>query len=434
MPLYPNRNRIVILTKCCFYIGTLPHLTNSILVSASLFALAVYFQIPAQVEYGIAAGYPNDIGIDGHPDVVFTEDFEEASISDMQGRWSDEGEVQRGEYMAFSDDVPAYSGGNQSLTAPGNEEGPGLYRRLTGEGTGYTCLYLRFYGKLDVACDEIHHYSWIGGHNPSTRWPNPRAGNKPAGDSHFSSGAEPGAEGWDFYTYWKGMGCWGSENGECHGNSFLWENPKPEVKKGEWFCWEMMIKVNDPPDSSNGEQAFWINGVKYAHFGPGFPNYAYTGTDRWGEDANGSPWPGFQWRTVEDLKVNYIWIYNYVHDDACRAWFDDVVAATSYIGPMVNDEQSMIPRQSSKKDNSGIFGIGIMPPGISTRRTFLFANTSGDPVRFTITSLSGKIISGPIDIHGISYTWNTQGNAPGIYCITAQCGCCFVSDYCFLTR
>ena len=78
--------------------------------------------IPAEVEYGIAAGYKNDIGITEHPDVVFVEDFEEKTMDAMQSRWSDEGEVQRGTYMEFSDDVPPLSGGTQSLTAPGNEE------------------------------------------------------------------------------------------------------------------------------------------------------------------------------------------------------------------------------------------------------------------------------------------------------------------------
>ncbi|MBN1757894.1 MAG: hypothetical protein JW863_06230 [Chitinispirillaceae bacterium] len=351
-----------------------------------------------QVEYGIAAEYPNDEGISGNPAVVFTEDFEESTIDEMHSRWSEEGEVQRGDYMTFSADVPPRSGGTQSLTAPGNDEGPGLYRRLTGNGTGYDRLFFRFYGKLDTACSEIHHYSWMGGHNPSTTWPNPRAGYRPAGDSHFSSGAEPGTDGWDFYTYWMDMGCWGSEDGECHGNCFLWNNEKPAVRMGEWYCWEMMIKVNDPPDASNGEQAFWIDGRKYAHFGPGLPTYTYSGTDRWGESDTGAPFPGFRWRTVEDLRVNYVWLYNYVHDDACRAWFDDVVVATSYIGPMVKNSYVDKSAQRQNVVSRTITIIQNAPGRLTVRHPFTDTKRS----TFSVFSPAGR------RIFRCTGSWNRQ--------------------------
>ena len=46
---------------------------------------------------------------------------------------------------------------------------------------------------------------------------------------------------------------------------------------------------------------------------------------------------GFRWRTVPDLNVNYVWLYVYTQQPAghhIRVWFDDVVVATEYIGPM----------------------------------------------------------------------------------------------------
>jgi hypothetical protein len=372
----------------------------------------------AQVEYGIAAQYQNDIGISEHSDVVFTEDFEEETIAAMQSRWSDEGEVQRGEYMKFSDDVPSLSGGTKSMTGPGNEEGPGLYRRLIGDDTGYDKLYFRFYSKLDNACESIHHYSWMGGHNPSTSWPNPRAGYRPAGDSHFSSGAEPGEEGWDFYTYWKDMGCWGSENGECHGNCFLWGNPKPEVVKGEWFCWEMMITLNDPPESNNGEQAFWINGVKYAHYGPGFPEYAYTGTDRWGPDPEGEPWPGFQWRTDAALKINYVWLYNYVHDDACRVWFDDVVVATSYIGPMVDEAHSVRKSPSSRQQYAP---LDVYPVQNGNNIVLHLQISADQPVNIVISSAIGRKMASFSAVADKSILLNKSNFSPGVYLVKVEC-------------
>jgi len=386
--------------------------------STVLFLFAVT-AVPAQVEYGIAAQYKNDSGISRNPDVVFTENFEEESMAAMQSRWSDEGEVQRGEYMEFSDDIPALSGGKQSLSGPGNEEGPGLYRRLVGDGAGYDKLYFRFYCKLDNACEEIHHFSWMGGHNPPTKWPNPRAGYRPAGDSHFSSGAEPGADGWDFYTYWKDMGCWGSEDGECHGNCFLWNTAKPKVEKGTWFCWEMMIKINDPPESKNGEQAFWINGVKYAHYGPGFPKYSYSGTDRWWPDSTGEPWPGFQWRTDAALKVNYVWLYNYVHSDACRVWFDDVVAATSYIGPMVDDAHA-VKDVSPLRQRSAV--LNMYPLQTGNHLVLNLPENAGPPVNVAIYSAAGiKMVSLP-DVSGDKITVSKQCVPPGIYLVRITSG------------
>ena len=46
----------------------------------------------------------------------------------------------------------------------------------------------------------------------------------------------------------------------------------------KWICVEMMIKLNDPPERKNGEQAFWIDGKLISHegqiishIGPEFP-------------------------------------------------------------------------------------------------------------------------------------------------------------------
>jgi hypothetical protein len=55
---------------------------------------------------------------------------------------------------------------------------------------------------------------------------------------------------------------------------------------------------------------------------------------------------GFRWRSNPDLKVNFFWLMLYVTENAARqnrvanpnpvnrVWFDDIVLATEYIGPM----------------------------------------------------------------------------------------------------
>jgi len=44
-----------------------------------------------------------------------------------------------------------------------------------------------------------------------------------------------------------------------------------------------------------------------------------------------------RWRTTEKLKINCLWMLLYIHDNRNpnRVWFDDVVIATEYIGPLV---------------------------------------------------------------------------------------------------
>jgi hypothetical protein len=42
--------------------------------------------------------------------------------------------------------------------------------------------------------------------------------------------------------------------------------------KGAWLCIDLMVKMNSPVSSFNGEQAFWVDGEKKNHLGPGFPN------------------------------------------------------------------------------------------------------------------------------------------------------------------
>jgi hypothetical protein len=285
----------------------------------------------AAVEYGLAARYPGDAGIESDPSVIFTENFEEASVSELVARWED---ALRPDRMSFTTDTPAASGGSQSVSFTGSAH---LYRRLL---PGYDRLYVRFYAKFDPTCNQVHHFVWMGGHNPSTSYPWPRAGQRPAGDERWSTGIEPmGANwAWDFYTYWMRMRPDG--RGDYWGN-FLSGNPSPHsVARAEWIAVEFMVKLNDPVDSYNGEQAFWINGERKAHLGRGFPNGTWRG-GIFTPHPNGTAFEGFQWRIDQALNINYLWLENYVDTDpGCRVWFDDVVVATQYIGPTVTGSSS----------------------------------------------------------------------------------------------
>lgn len=295
---------------------------------------------------GIASNYQNDDGIESDSAVIFVENFEEETINEMTSRWETAVDDQ---YMSFDEDTPANSGGNHSLLIThtgGKGNGSQLYRRLQ---PGYKQVYARTYIKFDQDSAQIHHFgTHLGGFNPSTPWPQGGAGVRPDGSKRFTSGVEPYGTNWnwDFYSYWQGMHVHG--DGNYWGTPFLSGNPKPTVKLGEWICVEMMIKVNDPVTESNGEQAFWINGKLWrvdeqivSHAGKGFPKGKWAG-GWWEPDANASTtFDGFQWRNVDELMVNYIWTYVYItkapQGHVSKIWFDDIVVAKEYIGPISGD-------------------------------------------------------------------------------------------------
>jgi hypothetical protein len=248
--------------------------------------------------------------------------------------------------MSFSSDAPAHGGDSQSLLIThigGKDTGGHLYRRLP---PGHKRVFARFYVKFDPDCAPIHHFgTHLGGFNPSTPWPQGGAGERPDGDKRFTTGVEPFGNdwGWDFYTYWQGMHVHG--DGKYWGTPFLTGGSKPKVERGKWICVEMMVKVNDPVDASNGEQAFWIDGGLWrrdgqtvSHIGQGFPRGQWTG-GWWRPDGKSDgAFEGFRWRSVEELLINYVWAYVYITKappgHVSKVWFDNIVIATEYIGPI----------------------------------------------------------------------------------------------------
>jgi hypothetical protein len=319
---------------------------NVILTGLVLAALAVtgrsHGEPLSEGAAGIAAAYPRDEGIEKDARVLFVEKFDAPSLEEVFKRW----DSTDGKIMSFSADVPSGGGDEQSLllTHRGGEgTGGQLYRRLP---PGQKQVFARFYVKFDPDCGPIHHFgTHLGGFNPPTPWPQGGAGLKPEGDKRFSTGVEPfGREWqWDFYTYWQGMRVHG--DGNYWGTPFLSAAAKPAVERGKWICVEMMVKLNEPVEESNGEQAFWIDGRLWrvggqaaSHIGRGFPQGRWTG-GWWHPDADEkNSFEGFQWRSSEELCVNYIWTYLYITKSppghVSKVWFDNIVVAREYIGPI----------------------------------------------------------------------------------------------------
>ena len=289
---------------------------------------------PATVTDGIAARFPGDVGIETDPDVFFVERFDEGTIASLAARYEDV--LNQGD-LSFVADVPPGSGASSSLlmTAVGGaRSGAHLYKNLAADGRAQDgTVYLRYYVKYLSPFTPHHNGVWMGGANPPLDWPNPQAGTRPAGDDRFIVATEPVTSTMrlDNYVYWKDMHS--DPYGNYWGNDFL-QDAGLRAPLDKWMCVETMVKLNDPVTTSNGELAFWIDGAKKIHLGPGFPRGSWIWDSFY--PGNGSAFPGFQWRTDPALNLNWIWLEHYADTTPAgqesQMQLAHVVAARSYVG------------------------------------------------------------------------------------------------------
>jgi len=299
-----------------------------------------------QGDVGIASRHPGDVGIGDDPDVIYATGFEDGTPGALRKN--------RAGVVILQDPEMAGTGkGCARITATRGEDTGGdlIY---TWE-PGVDRCFARVYVKFDKDTVTPHHFIGMGGRGPNYKWGG-GAGFRPKGDNNFGATIEPPNldkpdSGWHFYNYWHEMHSWQTPEGVSagkpnafYGNNFRPDNQRPFVGRGRWICVEWMVKVNTIGEH-DGELAFWIDGKKVGHWGPGFPVGSWI-RDRfvtsgfWNKDPK--PFEGFDWRTDERLKVNRLWLQWYVSQEvAAKArtdtnivYFDDLVVAKKYIGPI----------------------------------------------------------------------------------------------------
>lgn len=290
----------------------------------ALFTL-LWMAARAAAQEGIAARYPGDAGIASDPDVIFAENFEGGDTS----RWDEKkGPVQvveeapnRGRYAVR---IPMRRGVNTG--------GHLVKWFLPGEDT----VYVRFYVKFSADYQYNHHFVWLLANRRDNKWSAfGKAGLKPNG-TYYSTGMEPNFA-WgrnpppgeiNFYSYFLDMAR-NEKDGMYWGNAFFPPGPAPGTMAGpnrvippldRWQCWEFMLQANSAPDVADGRQTMWVDGVQVGDF------------------------TGIRWRNDLDLKVNALWLEHYGYDsgdptrsywkDQQTVWFDDVVVARRYVGPI----------------------------------------------------------------------------------------------------
>ncbi len=309
--------------------------------------LLIGFRISAAAE-GLAEKYPGDKGIAENSSVIFATGFEQGIHAPLK--------IHRKGVIAVKDKNISHSGDMcAQITAKKNVDTGGDLKIKWEQGVDE--CYMRVYVRFDGNTLMPHHFINLGGHTPSYkyRWGG-SAGLRPPGGKNGAFGTTlepPKGENskWKFYTYWHEMHSWQTPHGASdgrknayYGNNFYMKEG-PVLQRGEWICLELMIKLNTI-GKRNGEQAFWINGKKIGHWKPGSPEGTWIRDQfrtfgQWNKSPR--PFEGFSWRTQDLLKINQATLQWYLSDDQSwpkmkadknTVYFDDMVIATKYIGPM----------------------------------------------------------------------------------------------------
>ena len=300
--------------------------SKNILKGITLLSI-VLFAFVNTVQAQLANSYPNDVGIENDPNVLYVEKFDDG-MTNILSRYD---EIVNSDGMSLDTiDVPPGSLGPNSIimtSVPGVNNGGHLFKRFT---PGFdSTVYVRYYVKYPSSSDGYFHHEsvWFGGHNPATTWPWPRAQTCGLGDERLIISYEPvwktSPAGMDSYIYWGDMHAWNSAGDNCYGNPMISEgktnndapasSTAPVVDLDQWMCIEVMIKLNNPVTAYNGELRLWQNGVEVGYWGPGFPN-GHWDKDKWYNNPADPPFEGFRWRTDANLNINWLW-FNFYHDN-----------------------------------------------------------------------------------------------------------------------
>ena len=280
----------------------------------------------ASSQKGIAAKYPNDIGIDKDPEVLFADNFESGDLK----KWDEKRAT-----IAITEEKP--NSGKYCVHIPmhrGKDHGGDAIKWFMPDAEK---VYARIYVKFSADYQYNHHFLWLGANQRTNKWSAfGKAGLKPNG-TYYSTGMEPWFA-WgknpspgevNFYSYFLDMEPDPHMPGKYWGNSFFPPGPDRGKAAGpqrvippldKWQCWEFMIQANTAADKADGKQAMWIDGKPVGDF------------------------TGIRWSNAMDLKVNCFWMEHFGYDegdptkqywkDSQAVWFDDLVVARDYIGPI----------------------------------------------------------------------------------------------------
>lgn len=305
----------------------------SLALAAGFVGAALAEPLP-EGDRGIAASYPGDEGIRSAPGVIFADDFESySSASALSSNWS----------SVYHNARIATEPGNSFAGSRALEfRCPQQSAELSNSATKLLSpkrdlLFVRFYSKYDP-----HHNVNGSSHNGVSISANYFANGQaspgvPAnGTNKFlanfealrmlsatpSAPANPGELGVYVYQpeqrqqygdwwYPTGMVLPNSSQPGNFGSEFV-ARPNIVPELGRWYSFEFMLKANTP-GQRDGRIACWLDGKLIADF------------------------PNLRLRDIETLKIDRFELQYHIGSNTggeSRKWYDNVVAASSYIGPL----------------------------------------------------------------------------------------------------
>lgn len=283
---------------------------------------------------GIAANYKGDAGIASDPAVVFADDFEGyVNTDDLTKRWD---AVHNIAQVSITTDPSNVFRGKRALEfqvpKQTKEMSVALSKQLIQERD---VLFLRYYSKFDMGFDVMGS-SHNGGNISAHYYDHGRAtpGIPADGINKFYVAFEnwrddkntPNPGHLNVYVYHPEQRIqWGDHffptgavlpninTPHDFGPEFV-ERPDIVPELGRWYCYELMAKANTV-GKRDGRIAFWVDGKLVADF------------------------PNLRLRDVDSLAIDKFDITLHIKSNtagATRKWYDGIVAATSYIGPLMD--------------------------------------------------------------------------------------------------
>ena len=312
--------------------------TGFVSFSAQLTFLTTPTAAPADT--GIAARYPGDKNIASDPAVIFADDFESyTSPSQLRNNWDSAYQLPNIRIAAEAGNFFAGSKALEfSLPISITEVSNSLKKRLSPE---QDTVFLRAYTKFDAGYSVTS--SNHNGLRLSAKYPGPGVIPPADGTGFFlfllqnnilgTTLAGETAPGYShLYVYWpKQRSAFGDHwypdgmvkpfSGDV-GNQGEWlafPNQYPDFKvmpnflpqRNRWYCYELMVRANTP-GQNDGEVKYWIDGKLISDF------------------------PDLNIRSISTLKMDeaHIGLHAAHSERVNKKWYDNVVIATQYVGPM----------------------------------------------------------------------------------------------------
>lgn len=330
-------------------------------------------QPPSEPRMGLAAGYPGDSGMQSDPDVYFFTSFESAG---WQDEWTSVSHTQN--YTRLETDA---AGGFEPF------QGSAVRARLVrGDNYGGSIIY-QFADETGSEPEEVYWRYYL---RLAESWNPTVSGGKLPGISGTYGvagwGGRPvhGDDGWSARGNFGvrlsagnplgaknpvGYYCYHLDMSGNYGSTWRWPiGYRGYLENNRWYCIEQYVKMNTPGEA-DGVLRGWVDG-----------RLAFERTD-------------LRFRTVEALKVEQIWMNLYhggsaVSPEDMDQYYDNVVIAREYIGPVASSTQA---RGTALRPSSARVGISTRGKTVHLRLRQPDAVEAGD-LELRLHDAAGRLL------------------------------------------